>query len=51
LLGGDVDLLEKATLGAPPQTLFDAAAEGKINLYIDASPTWEHIDMNMYVKE
>ncbi len=51
LLSGDVDLLEKATLGAPPQTLFDAAAEGKINLYIDASPTWEHIDMNMYVKE
>ena len=51
LLSGDIDLLEKATLGAPPQTLFDAAAEGKINLYVDASPTWEHIDMNMFVKE
>ena len=53
LLAGDVDLLEKATLGAGAevQTVIDAGKEGKINTYIDASPTWEHIDMNMFIKE
>lgn len=53
LLSGDVDLLEKSTLGAGAevQTVVDAGKEGKINTYIDASPTWEHIDMNMFVKE
>jgi ABC-type transport system substrate-binding protein len=53
LLSGDVDLLEKATLGAGAevQTVVDAGKEGKINAYVDASPTWEHIDMNMFIKE
>ena len=53
LLSGDVDLLEKSTLGAGAevQTLSDAAKEGKVNISIEASPTWEHIDMNMFIKE
>lgn len=53
LLSGDVDLLEKATLGAGAevQTVVDAGKEGKINAYVDASPTWEHIDMNLFIKE
>ena len=52
LLSGDVDYLEKATLGggAEVQTLVDAAAEGKVNIEIIPSPTWEHIDMNLYTK-
>lgn len=53
LLAGDLDYVEKATLagGAEVQLVADAAAEGKINFEIIPSPTWEHIDMNMFVKE
>lgn len=53
LLAGDLDYVEKATLagGAEVQLVSDAAGEGKINFEIIPSPTWEHIDMNMYVKE
>ncbi len=52
LLSGEVDYLEKATLGggAEVQTVVDAAAEGRVNVEIIASPTWEHIDMNLYTK-
>jgi ABC-type transport system substrate-binding protein len=51
LLSGDVDYLEKATLGggAEVQTLVDAAANGQVNIEIIPSPTWEHIDMNIFV--
>jgi ABC-type transport system substrate-binding protein len=53
LLSGDVDYVEKATLGggAEVQLVSDAAAAGNINFEIIASPTWEHIDMNLFVKE
>lgn len=53
LLSGDLDYVEKATLGggAEVQLVADAAAEGKINFEIIPSPTWEHIDMNLFVKE
>ncbi len=52
LLGGDVDWLEKATLGAGAevQTALDAAKEGKINVELSPNPTWEHIDMNLFTK-
>jgi ABC-type transport system substrate-binding protein len=52
LLSGEVDYLEKATLGAGAevQTVVDAAAEGKVKVHILPSPTWEHIDMNMFTK-
>lgn len=53
LLSGDVDYVEKATLGggAEVQLVADAAAQGNINFEIIPSPTWEHIDMNLFVKE
>jgi len=53
LLSGDVDYVEKATLagGAEVQLVADAAAQGNINFEIIPSPTWEHIDMNMFVKQ
>lgn len=53
LLAGDVDYVEKATLagGAEVQLVSDAHAQGNINFEIIASPTWEHIDMNMFVKQ
>ena len=52
LLGGDVDYLEKATLGAGAevQTAIDAGKEGKVKVEISASPTWEHIDFNLFSK-
>jgi ABC-type transport system substrate-binding protein len=53
LLSGDVDYVEKATLGggAEVQLVADASAQGNINFEIIPSPTWEHIDMNMFVKQ
>jgi len=52
LLAGDVDYLEKATLGAGAEveTVVNAAREGRVNVEIIASPTWEHIDMNLFTK-
>jgi ABC-type transport system substrate-binding protein len=52
LLSGEVDYLEKATLGAGAevQTVIDAAAGGNLNVEVIASPTWEHIDFNLYTK-
>ncbi|MCS6842148.1 MAG: ABC transporter substrate-binding protein [Roseiflexus sp.] len=52
LLTGEVDILEKATLGAGPEveTVIKAAQEGKINVKTDASPTWEHMDFNLFVR-
>jgi ABC-type transport system substrate-binding protein len=52
LLTGDVDIVDKTTLGAGPEveTVLKAAAEGKINAATTASPTWEHVDFNLYVK-
>jgi ABC-type transport system substrate-binding protein len=52
LLSGEVDYLEKATLGAGAevQTVVDAAGEGKVHVDILPSPTWEHIDMNLFTK-
>jgi ABC-type transport system substrate-binding protein len=52
LLSGEVDYLERATLGggAEVQTVIDAAAQGQVHVEILPSPTWEHIDMNLYTK-
>jgi ABC-type transport system substrate-binding protein len=52
LLTGDVDVLEPATLGggAEVETVLQAAAEGRIQAETIASPTWEHIDMNIFVR-
>ncbi|MFV9507196.1 MAG: ABC transporter substrate-binding protein [Oscillochloridaceae bacterium umkhey_bin13] len=52
LLTGEVDILEKATLGAGPEveTVIRAGAEGTIQAYTDASPTWEHADFNLFIR-
>ncbi len=52
LLGGDVDWLEKSTLGAGAevQTVLDAQKEGKVKVELGPNPTWEHIDMNLFTK-
>ena len=53
LLNGDVDYLDDSTLGAGAevQTVIDAAAGGApIQYEIAGSPTWEHIDINMFIR-
>ena len=52
LLTGDVDVLGTETLGAGAevQTVVDAAAKGKVQVKTLASPTWEHMDFNLFVK-
>ncbi len=52
LLAGEVDYLEKATLGAGAevQTVLDAAQQGTVQVELSASPTWEHIDINLFTK-
>lgn len=53
LLSGDVDYVEKATLGggAEVQLVKDAGDAGQLNFEIIPSATWEHIDMNLFIKE
>ena len=53
LLNGDVDLLDKTTLGAGAEVkaVIEAAKGGApIQVKVDASPTWEHIDINLFNK-
>jgi len=53
LLQGQLDMLEKATLGAGEEveTVLNAQKEGKpVQVHLIASPTWEHIDINLFIK-
>jgi ABC-type transport system substrate-binding protein len=52
LLTGQVDVIDSSTLGAGAevQTVLDAQAAGKpVQVLIEASATWEHIDMNLFI--
>jgi ABC-type transport system substrate-binding protein len=52
LLAGDVDVIGSETLGAGAevQTVLDAQAAGRpVQVLIEASATWEHIDMNLFI--
>ncbi len=52
MLTGEVDVWSSETLGAGDevQTVIEAGKEGKIQALSVASPTWEHIDMNLFTK-
>lgn len=53
LLAGDVDIVGTETLGAGSevQAVLDAVKAGKpIEVFTQATPTWEHVDMNLNVK-
>jgi ABC-type transport system substrate-binding protein len=52
-LQGQLDVLERATLGAGQevQTVIEAADSGQpVQVDLLPSPTWEHIDMNLFIK-
>jgi ABC-type transport system substrate-binding protein len=53
LLQGQIDVLGSESLGAGAEveTLLNAQEAGEpITIELKASPTWEHIDMNLFVK-
>jgi ABC-type transport system substrate-binding protein len=52
LLNGEIDVLGTETLGAGPEleTVLDAGAAGNIQVFPLSSPTWEHIDMNLFIR-
>jgi hypothetical protein len=52
LLTGNVDVLGTETLGAGAEveSVINAAAAGKVQVATLASPTWEHMDFNLFVK-
>jgi ABC-type transport system substrate-binding protein len=53
LINGDVDFLDDSTLAgsAEVQTVIDAANGGApVQYEIAGSPTWEHIDINLYTR-
>jgi ABC-type transport system substrate-binding protein len=53
LLAGDVDIVGTETLGAGSevQAVLDAKEQGRpIEVFSQATPTWEHIDFNLNIK-
>lgn len=52
LLNGSIDALGAETLAAGPEleTVLQARDEGRIQAQTFASPAWEHVDMNLYVR-
>ncbi len=50
LLGGQVDILDSTTLAGLTEQLVQAEADGKVKNIVNAGATWEHIDMNLFVK-
>jgi len=50
LLAGQVDLLGSETLAGLTEQLVQAEADGKVKNYVISGATWEHIDINLFVK-
>jgi ABC-type transport system substrate-binding protein len=49
LIGGQVDILDFTTLVGVSEALNNAQAEGLINVIVDPSASWEHIDYNLFL--
>lgn len=52
LLTGSIDVLGNETLGGGEEleTILRSGDEGRIIAYPITSPTWEHVDMNLYLR-
>lgn len=50
LLGGEVDILASESLAGLTQALVDAEAAGTIKTYTEAGGTWEHIDIQLFIR-
>lgn len=49
LLTGDVDVIGSETLGAGPEVQTVLDNQDKLQVLIEPSATWEHIDMNLFI--
>ncbi len=49
LLTGDVDVVGSETLGAGPEVQTVLDNQDKLQVLIEPSATWEHIDMNLFI--
>ena len=50
LLGGEIDILDSTSLAGLSETLAAAEAEGKIKTFVEAGGTWEHIDVQLFLR-
>jgi ABC-type transport system substrate-binding protein len=50
LLGGQVDVLGSETLAGLTDALVAAEQDGKVTNYVIPGATWEHIDINLFLK-
>lgn len=50
LLGGEIDILDLTSLAGLNETLQAAEAEGKIKTFVEAGGTWEHIDVQLFIR-
>ncbi len=50
LLGGEIDILDSTSLAGLNETLQAAEAEGKIKTFVEAGGTWEHIDIQLFIR-
>ena len=50
LLGGEIDILDSTSLAGLNETLQAAEAEGKIVTFTEAGGTWEHIDIQLFIR-
>jgi ABC-type transport system substrate-binding protein len=50
LLTGEVDILDSLTLTSLSETMQKAGADGKVTVLVLPQATWEHIDINMYLR-
>jgi ABC-type transport system substrate-binding protein len=49
LLTGDVDVVGSETLGAGPEVQTVLDNQDKLQVLVEPSATWEHIDMNLFI--
>ena len=50
LLGGQIDILDSLTLTSMSQTLKTAGDKGTVTLLSTPNATWEHIDINLFLR-
>jgi ABC-type transport system substrate-binding protein len=50
LLSGEVDILASETLAGLSETLKAAADAGDVVTYVEAGGTWEHIDIQLFIR-
>ncbi|NJO83418.1 MAG: hypothetical protein HC828_11755 [Blastochloris sp.] len=51
LLTGNVDVIGNQDLSGPEvEQVLQAASNGDIQAFTVASPTWEHLDMNLFIR-